>query len=85
MKNLLLIIFLCSGPLLLRAQPWQISGYKDTTAITILNEGKEVKVQSGSATATFPLHAEGKLLRLKTSGENERLLRPQNANRMSFQ
>ena len=75
MKNILLIISLCTGPLLLSAQPWQINGYKDTVAITILNEGKEVKVQSGSAAATFPLHAEGKLLRLKSSAENDRMLR----------
>ena len=75
MKKFLLIIFLCAGPMLLPAQPWRISGYKDTVAITIINEGKEAKVQRGSTAATFPLHTEGKLLRLKTSGENERLMR----------
>lgn len=74
-KLLLLLSFLCTSAGLLVAQPWQINGYKDTVAITILNEGKEAKVQRGSASATFPLHVEGKLLRLKTSGENERLLR----------
>lgn len=75
MKKFLLIIFLCAGPMLLSAQPWRISGYKDTVAITIINEGKEAKVQRGSTAAIFPLRTEGKLLRLKTSGENERLMR----------
>jgi hypothetical protein len=75
MKKFLLIIFLCAGPVLLPAQPWRISGYKDTVAITIINEGKEAKVQRGSTATTFPLRTEGKLLRLKTSGENERLMR----------
>ncbi len=76
MKNLLLtLLFVCTGSLFVAAQPWRISGYKDTSAITIVNEGKEVKVQNGAASATFPLHAEGQLLRLKSSAENERLLR----------
>ncbi|PSK94034.1 hypothetical protein [Taibaiella chishuiensis] len=76
MKNFLLtLLVFCTGPLFVTAQHWRINGYKDTAAITIVNEGKEVKVQSGATAATFPLHSEGQLLRLKSSAENERLLR----------